>query len=75
MRTISSSVRYNRQDGAIVTVPMAVVKSSPESGSVDKLILHEGTKVKIDETVGDWHKVRIADGNTGWLPQAEITII
>jgi tetratricopeptide (TPR) repeat protein len=73
--TISSSVRYNRHDGAIVTVPMAVVKSSPESGSVDKLILHEGTKVKIDETVGDWHKVRIADGNTGWLPQAEITII
>ena len=32
-------------------------------------------EVKIDETVGDWHKVRIADGNTGWLPQAEITVI
>jgi len=72
---ISSSVQYNRHNSAIVTAPMAVVKSSPEPESIDKLILHEGTKVRIDETVGQWHKVRIADGNTGWLPQTEITVI
>ena len=73
--TISSSVQYNRHNQAIVTAPMTVVKSSPEEGSVDKLILHEGTKVDIDETLGDWHKVHIADGNTGWLQISDVTII
>lgn len=72
---IASSRQYNRHDKAIVTSPMAVVKSSPEPASVDKLILHEGTKVNIEETLGEWHKVHIADGNTGWLPQSEVTII
>ena len=73
--TISASVHYNRHNQAIVTAPMTVVKSSPEEKSVDKLVLHEGTKVAIDETLGDWHKIHIADGNTGWLQTTDITII
>ncbi len=73
--TIASSHRYNCHDKAIVTAPVAVVKSSPETNSVDKLLLHEGTKVDIEETLGEWHKIHIADGNTGWLPQSEVTII
>jgi uncharacterized protein YgiM (DUF1202 family) len=72
---IASSVRANRHNEAIVTTPMLVVKSSPESGSVDKLILHEGTKVGIDESLGDWYKIHIADGNTGWVSTDEVTVI
>ena len=72
---IASSVRANRHNEAIVTTPMLVVKSSPESGSVDKLILHEGTKVGIDEFLGDWYKIHIADGNTGWVSTDEVTVI
>lgn len=73
--TISASVRYNRHNQAIVTAPMAVVKSSPEENSIDKLVLHEGTKVNIEETLGEWHKIQIADGNNGWLQADEVTII
>ena len=73
--TISASVRYNRHNQAIVTAPMAVVKSSPEENSIDKLVLHEGTKVNIEETLGEWHKIQIADGNSGWLQTDEVTII
>lgn len=72
---IASATRASRHNQAIVTTPMLVVKSSPEEGSVDKLILHEGTKVSIDETLGQWHKIRIADGNTGWVPTSELTAI
>ena len=72
---IASSVRYNRHDEAVVTLPMTVVKSSPEEGSVDKMVLHEGTKITIDETLGNWHKIHIADGNTGWVEETDITII
>lgn len=71
----ANSNRGQRHNKAIVTSPMIVVKSSPESTSIDKLILHEGTKVAIDETLGDWHKIHIADGNTGWVEDGEITII
>ena len=73
--TISATVRYNRHNQAIVTAPMAVVKSSPEENSIDKLVLHEGTKVNIEETLGEWHKIQIADGNNGWLQTDEVTII
>lgn len=73
--SIASSARLNRHNEAIVTEPMIVVKSSPEEGSVDKLVLHEGTKVGIDETLGDWHKIHIADGNTGWVSTASVTTI
>lgn len=72
---IASGVRHNRHNEAVVTEPMIVVKSSPEESSIDKLVLHEGTKVGIDETLGDWHKIHIADGNTGWVTTSSITVI
>ena len=42
------------------------IKSSPERQSVDKLILHEGTTVRIDEELSGWYKITIADGTNGW---------
>ncbi len=72
---IASSASFNHHDKAVVTEPMIVVKGSPETSSIDKLVLHEGTELDIEETLGDWHKVRIADGNTGWVQSDEITII
>lgn len=73
--SIATGVRQNSHSKAIVTSPLVVVKSSPENNSVDKLILHEGTKVDVEETLGEWHKIHIADGNTGWLTDTDITII
>ncbi len=73
--TIASYVRYNRHDKAIITSPMIVLKGSPEAHSIDKMILHEGTPVNIDETLGDWYKIHIADGTTGWVESSDITII
>lgn len=72
---IASSTSFNRHNKAVVTEPMIVVKGSPETSSIDKLVLHEGTELDIEETLGDWHKIRIADGNTGWVQSDEITII
>lgn len=58
---------------AIVTQPFTMVMSSPEHNSVEKMTLHEGTTVTIQETVGDWYKIQIADGNSGWLHRNDIT--
>lgn len=72
---ISATNNATQHNSAIITSPILEVKSSPENTSIDKLVLHEGTKVFIEENLGDWYKIRIADGNTGWVSADEITII
>ncbi|MCQ2278016.1 MAG: tetratricopeptide repeat protein [Bacteroidales bacterium] len=73
--TVSSSFSAHSRSEAIVTAPMSVIKSSPDQGSVDKFILHEGSKVKISDRVDSWLKVTIADGSKGWVSESDITII
>ena len=53
-------------DQAIVTTAVSEVKSSPGSG-VNLFVLHEGTKVKVLEQVGEWSNVELADGRQGWM--------
>ena len=63
---VSSTKRYNDRADAIIMQPSVAVKSSPEMQSVDIMVLHEGTKVHIDESLEGWNKITIADGTTGW---------
>ena len=53
---------------AIIMTPAVTVKSSPNNGSVDLFVLHEGTKVTLLDEADGWNKVRIANGSEGWLP-------
>ncbi len=65
-----------KADEAIVMRPVTSVKSSPSGeASKDLFILHEGTKVKIIDTVGSWNNIELADGRQGWLPSGDIEII
>lgn len=62
----SSARRFNSHREAVVLQSSVAIKSSPERQSVDKLILHEGTTVRIDEELSGWYKITIADGTNGW---------
>ena len=53
---------------AIIMTPAVTVKSSPNDGSVDLFVLHEGTKVTLLDEADGWNNVRIANGSEGWLP-------
>lgn len=67
---------YIRADTAIVMTPVSSVKSSPsEDGSKDLFILHEGTKVNILDTVGDWRNIELVDGRQGWVQSSDIEVI
>jgi tetratricopeptide (TPR) repeat protein len=67
---------YMSTDKAIVTRPVASVKSSPSSESAtDLFVLHEGTKVTIIDEVGTWNNVELADGRQGWLPSSDMDVI
>lgn len=61
-------------DEAVVMKPVISAKSSPE-GSMDLFILHEGTKVKIVDSVGEWMNVEISDGRQGWTRSGDLEII
>lgn len=69
------NTRENDRNYAIIFAPSIYIKSSPEDSGTNLVTLHEGAKVKILDAVGDWKKIRIADGNVGWLPANAIEII
>ena len=67
---------YMSADEAIVMRPVTSAKSSPSAeASKDLFILHEGTKVTILDSVGNWNNIELADGRQGWIPSADITVI
>lgn len=61
--------------GAIVFAPTVTVKSSPDNSGTELFVLHEGTKVFIRGSVGDWHEIATEDGNVGWMNKKDITVI
>lgn len=67
---------YRNAGDAIVTAPVSAVKSSPGDGSAkDLFVIHEGTKVKVLDQVGDWKNISLADGRQGWMMSKDIEVI
>lgn len=60
---------------AIISSPMVNGKSSPDKSGNDIFVLHEGTKVTVEDEVGEWSEIRLSDGNKGWVPLNSIIII
>ena len=74
----SANSRYNVETSnasAIVFMQTVTVKSSPDNSGNDLFILHEGTKVNIKSTLGDWVEINTLDGNSGWMPASSIEVI
>lgn len=64
---------YFNADEAIVMKPVISVKSSPSAEATkDLFILHEGTKVKIIDQVGEWNNIELSDGRQGWLKSSDV---
>lgn len=59
----------------IVTNAEAYVKSAPDNSSTDLFLIHEGTKIQVFDEVGEYMKIRIADGRVGWVLRDETTKI
>lgn len=58
---------------AIVFAQESNVKAEPNLRSEGVFDLHEGTKVQIIELYKeDWVKIKLADGETGWIPTEDI---
>jgi len=67
-------VEYKEQK-AIIFSPIVYVKNSPDVNGTDLFIIHDGLKVDLLDEVGQWKKIKLADGNVGWLKLSDIRII
>ncbi len=73
-----ASSAYNsqiKQRTAIIFVKGVTVKSTPAETGTNLFILHEGTKVKIIDKVDNWQKIKIPDGNQGWVKESDLAKI
>ncbi|HAM97663.1 MAG TPA: hypothetical protein DCQ26_03550 [Marinilabiliales bacterium] len=60
---------------AIIITPSVVVKSAPSETGTELFLIHEGLKVKTTEKSGDWHQIRLSNGNKGWIKKTDFVII
>ena len=56
---------------AIITQGIVNVKASPDRSGTELFTIHEGTKVKITETIGEWCCIEVGN-NVGWTQLAHL---
>lgn len=72
LAAVSEKDHYESERPAIVFAEMASVKSEPKSAAPDVFVLHEGTKVYVDEVLDNWKKIQLTDGTEGWIESSAI---
>ncbi len=78
MAAVFAFVQYNDfidDRPAIVFDDEITVQSDPNTSGQEVFRLHEGTKVNVLEEYNNYHKIRIADGKTGWVPIESIKLL
>lgn len=60
---------------AIIFEPTITIQSEPNLKAEKLFTLHEGTKVKLLEQVNDWSKIKLPNGNVGWVASSAIETI
>ncbi|MCR9290250.1 MAG: tetratricopeptide repeat protein [Bacteroidetes bacterium] len=65
----SRSKFEDNSEKAILISESIYLKSGPDDASTDILKIHEGLKVNLLDKIGEWHKVKLSNGEEGWLPE------
>lgn len=63
---VKMNKEYKIKDGIILDT-VVTSKYSPDETSKDNFIIHEGLKVRLEDRVDDWIKIRLDDGKVGWI--------
>jgi len=64
---ISEKDHYDNDRPAIVFSEVSEVRSEPQKAGSAIFLLHEGAKVYVTETLGQWKKIELTDGTEGWI--------
>ena len=75
------ALAYNRYEletssgFAILVEPTSQLRSAPDAESKIILGIHEGVKMELLDQIGDWYKVRLLNGEQGWVAKGELGLI
>jgi tetratricopeptide (TPR) repeat protein len=72
------AVKLNKElniKNGVVVENTVNVKLSPDTGSNDAFIIHEGLKLRLEDEVDNWIKIRLEDGKVGWIMENEAKVI
>lgn len=78
---ISVSLSYKEYNdsksniNAIIFAEKTEVKNAPTFNSENVFMLHEGTKVKVLDSVDNWKKIKIVDGKIGWVDAEDLKVL
>ncbi len=64
--------RKINEKSAIIFSETASLKGEPKASSTETILLHEGTKVYILESIANWKKVQLTDETLGWISDESI---
>jgi tetratricopeptide (TPR) repeat protein len=62
-------------DAGIILTPSVLVRSSPSESGTELFILHEGTKIEVNEEVSGWQNIKVIDGREGWIESGDFESI
>lgn len=75
LMAVQQKRQLNSVAHGIITIPTVNILSAPSIGSSQLFVLHEGSKVKINNRVKNWIEIQLPNGNKGWLNQEAVSEI
>ena len=65
----------NKDKPAIVFAQESLVRTDPNLSGEEAFRLHEGTKVRVLDTINNWTEIILPDGKTGWIVSDDIRLL
>lgn len=60
---------------AIIFAEETEIKNAPTFNSENVFTLHEGTKVKVLDSIDNWKKIKLDDGKIGWIDAEDLKVL
>lgn len=75
---VFASIEWNTfktDNPAIIFSNEIAVNAEPNEASGEVFVLHAGTKVNVLDSLNNYMKIRLTDGQVGWIPSKEIKLL
>jgi len=72
---LNAAKKLKNTQRAVVMVAQVNLKNAADIISENVLELHEGTSLKIIDEIGEWKKVKLSNGEEGWLEKKALEMI
>ncbi len=66
---VSAINHENSNKYGILMQQITTAKVSPDEGSSDAFVMHEGVKFQLEDELDGWSEVKLPDGKVGWIQQ------